>query len=447
MKVSRHHRILIATFVVMLAFAAGGRELLAQGAFYVEVPKDGRIYVFNQMKVYEEWSKSGEMGKSITRIGAGPSGETLVFDSEDAIHLYNFRHGLPGEVITKPEEKKPVMNVTWKDGKTTIELEKASINIATTAQFRYTNEQPGDPNIDSKGSFRIRRVKTKIDGWLYKPWIGYEMQISFADPNNSLLDDVAINYDVTKGKRGFMIKAGQYKVPFGRQEITSDGYLQFVDRSIVADEFEKSRDIGIQLWGQTPRGALEWRGGMFNGGGRNKTANDNSRFQYDGRVTWQPWGDVKYSECDFESTTRPLLAVAAQYEKNDMHGATAGDDIDREVYGGDIVFKFKGLSVFAEYFHRVSEPEVAAEFRSDGYNAQIGYFVYKRYVEVAVRYATLDLTNLSGVSDDQRHEKGAAVNWFMNRHTLKLGADYRQLENDLTGLTDDQVRLQMQFIF
>jgi len=35
----------------------------------------------------------------------------------------------------------------------------------------------------------------------------------------------------------------------------------------------------------------------------------------------------------------------------------------------------------------------------------------------------------------------------MNRHFLKLGADYRRLENDLTGLTDDQARLQMQFIF
>ena len=130
-----------------------------------------------------------------------------------------------------------------------------------------------------------------------------------------------------------------------------------------------------------------------------------------------------------------------------MHGATTGDDIDREVYGGDVVFKFKGLSIFAEYFHRVSQPEVAAEFRSDGFNAQIGYFVYKRNVEVALRYATIDLSDISAVSDDQRHEKGAAVNWFMNRHSLKLGADYRRLENDLTDLTDDQARLQMQFIF
>jgi len=448
MKQLFRNRILIATCAMVAALAATTLQSRAQGSFYVEAPKDGRIYVFNIMKVYEEWTKTGEMGKSITRIGAGPNGETLVFDSEEAIHLYNFRHGLPGEVILKPEEKKAaVTNISWKDGKTTFEFEKGSISIATTAQVRYTNEQPGDPNIDSKGSFRIRRVKTKIDGWFYQKWLGYELQISFADPNNSILDDIAVNYDVTRGKKAFQIKAGQFKVPFGRQELTSDGSQQFVDRSIVADEFEKSRDIGTQFWGQTPKGALEWRGGVFNGAGRNKTANDNSRFQYDARVTWQPWGDVKYSECDFESTTHPLVAFAAQYEKNDMHGATTGDDIDREVYGGDVVFKFKGLSIFAEYFHRVSEPEIAPEFRSDGFNAQIGYFVYKRNVEVALRYATLDLSNLSGVSDDQRHEKGAALNWFMNRHFLKLGADYRRLENDLTGLTDDQARLQMQFIF
>src|SRR5262245_25706318 len=88
---------------VVLWLAAGA--VLAQGAFYVEEVKEGRIYVFNLMNVYEDWKKTGEMGKSITRIGAGPNGETLVFDSEDAIHLYNFRHGLQGEVILKPVEK------------------------------------------------------------------------------------------------------------------------------------------------------------------------------------------------------------------------------------------------------------------------------------------------------------------------------------------------------
>ena len=443
--------VLIVTVTCLMSLLAP-RDAGAQGAFYVEVPKDGRIYVFNVMKTYDEWQKTGEMGKSITRPGAGPNGETLVFDSEEAIHLYNFNHNLPGEVITKPEEKKPTTNVSWKDGKTSFEWDNAGLNLSTTTQIRFTDDMPGDPNATSIGSFRIRRVKTKFDGWIYRRYLTYDLQINFADPNNSILDDADINYDVTRGRKEFQIKGGQFKVPFGRQELTTDGYLQFVDRSIVSDEFEKSRDIGFQLWGQTPKGTIEWRGGAFNGAGRNKTVNDNGKYQYDARVTWQPLGDVRYSESDFESTTRPLIALAAQFEKNDLHGTTAGDDIDREVYSGDIVFKFKGVSIFAEYFHRVSEPEIAALFHTDAYSGQLGYFVYKRFVEVALRYATIDpsdLTIIPGVpvSDDQKHERGVALNWYMKKHFLKLQADYRQIENDLTDITDDQTRLQMQFIF
>lgn len=86
--------------VICLMLAIFTSHLQAQNAFYVEETKDGRIYVFNNPKIYSDWKASGEMGKSITRIGAGPNGETIVFDSEEALHLYNFKHNIPGEVIT-----------------------------------------------------------------------------------------------------------------------------------------------------------------------------------------------------------------------------------------------------------------------------------------------------------------------------------------------------------
>jgi phosphate-selective porin len=441
-----------ATLLAAVLVLGVGGTALAQGSFYQEVQKDGRIYVFNLMKVYEEWKTSDEMGKSITRPGAGPNGETILFDSEEAIHLYNFKHGLPGEVIVKTEEKKPVMNWSWKDGKTTFEGDRAALIISNRVQVRFTNEQPGDPNAhEAKGSFRIRRAKTKFEGWIYNKSLTYDVQLNWADTASSL-EDAAINYDVTKGRKLFQIKGGQFKVPFGRQELTSSGSQQFVDRSMISEQFEKGRDIGLQVWGQTPAGAVEWRTGIFNGAGRNKTANDNNKYQFDARVVWNIMGDVKYSESDFESTDRPLLAVAAQYEGNNMQGATTGDDIDREVFGGDVVFKYKGLSVFSEYYRRGSEPEVAADFDSEGYIAQVGYFVYRRYVEIALRFAALDpsdTTAVAGVTlaNDHRFERGVGVNWFMNKHALKLQADYRQIEDEAQDRTDDEARLQMQFIF
>lgn len=440
----------------LLALAAPA-VLLAQGSFYQEVHKDGRIYVFNQMKVYDEWLRSGEMGRSITRVGAGPGGETIVFDSEEAIHLYNFKHGLPGEVIVKPEEKKPAIKVSWKDGRTTLETDRAVINLSNRMQVRYTHEQPGDPNNhESKGSFRLRRARTKLDGWIYTPDLSFELQTDWAD-SGSIIQDLNVNYDVTRGRKAFQIKGGQFKVPFGRQELTSSGNLQFVDRSIVSAEFARGRDIGLQIWGQTPGNRLEWRTGMFNGAGRNRTANDNDTFQLDARVTWNVLGDVKYSEADFETTDRPMLAVAANYEANNMQGATTGDDVDREVFGADASFKYRGLSIFAEGFRRVSEPETSIDFDSEGYHAQIGCFVYKRHVEVALRYAVIDPRDntidpatglqVATVANDHRFERGAAISWYMNKHPLKLQADWRQIEDEARDRTDDEARLQMQFIF
>ena len=428
----------------------------AQGAFYREARKDDRIYVFNIMKVYEEWVATGEISKSITRIGAGPAGETIVFDSEEAIHLYNFKHDLPGEVIVKTEEKKPVTSISWKDGKTTIEGERAALIISNRVQVRYTHDQPGDPNSstpseESKGSFRIRRAKTKFEGWFYNKALTYDLQLNWADTSSSL-EDAAINYDLSKGSKLIMIKGGQFKVPFRRQEITSSGRQQFVDLTIMSEQFARGRDIGIQLWGQTPAGALEWRAGIFNGAGRNRTTNDNDKFQFDGRITWNIMGDVGYSECDFETTDKPMMALAVAYEANNAQGSTSGDDADRESFGSDFVFKFKGLSIFVEYFRRVSEMEVAADFDTEGYVAQMGYFVYKRTVELAVRWATIDpsdQTTASGVpvANDHLTERGVGVNWFMNKHNLKLQADWRQIENEETDITLDEARLQMQFIF
>src|SRR4029453_3130387 len=71
----------------------------AQTFFYNEVAKDGRIYVFADGSRYDAFMKEGSttMGPVIERPNYGPNGETVVFDSEQAINLYNFKHGLPGE--------------------------------------------------------------------------------------------------------------------------------------------------------------------------------------------------------------------------------------------------------------------------------------------------------------------------------------------------------------
>jgi hypothetical protein len=94
----------------MIAAAIAANSLVsaaahAQTFFYNEVAKDGRIYVFAVAARYDEFTKKGtQTGPVIERQGYGPGGETVVFDSQNAVNLYNFKHGLPGEQFSNPEQ-------------------------------------------------------------------------------------------------------------------------------------------------------------------------------------------------------------------------------------------------------------------------------------------------------------------------------------------------------
>ncbi|HSE42150.1 MAG TPA: hypothetical protein VLH08_15405 [Acidobacteriota bacterium] len=100
---------ILAVVLFLAVFAP--TNATAQGAFYVEEVKEGRIYVFNDPKQYQIYKDSGELEVRITRIHAGPNGETMYFDSVNAIHMYNFKHGLPAEVIVSTEPAAP----TWQE--------------------------------------------------------------------------------------------------------------------------------------------------------------------------------------------------------------------------------------------------------------------------------------------------------------------------------------------
>ena len=95
-------------WLIVLALAASSivpRAADAQTFFYNEVAKNGRIYVFALASRFDAFIKSdgADLGTVIERPGYGPGGETVVFDSANAINLYNFKHGLPGELISQAE--------------------------------------------------------------------------------------------------------------------------------------------------------------------------------------------------------------------------------------------------------------------------------------------------------------------------------------------------------
>jgi hypothetical protein len=469
--------LLILVAMVMKPTTAG-----AQGFYYKEITRDGRIYVFNIAAEAERFEKTGEMGRGLTRPGAGPNGETVVGDSERALQLFFFKHGI-SEVVLEPPA--PIQIVEWRDGKTRITTNLAYLEISNRVQVRYTHDFPPDdvtlPGLaagESRGSFRLRRVKTKFEGWFWRPpdaapapsvmpRLSYELQLNWpgavvtniADVG-AFLEDATLMWDPA-GRGRFRFVAGQFKVPFGRQQMTSSGSQQFVDRALAHGEIARGRETGLAVQGAVWSNRLEYRAGFFNGNGLTRSNNDNGSFQTNVRLMWQPNGNqvlaqrawitgALYSEADFESTTVPLYALAFNYEHNDFHGVTTGVDLKSNVYGIDGIFKFKGFSATGEYYWRERTPETGPEFDANAGFIQAGMMLNgPRTWEVAFRYGQRDPIASATDVADQKEIRGA-LSYYYRRHALKFQVDGGRAELGRPNVgprKDHDIRLQTQFIF
>ena len=478
-KLGRLSRAVVAAGVAAwLVFSA--TSAFAQGLYYKEITKDGRIYVFNVAANAERFEKTGEMGIGVTKPGAGPNGETVIGDNERALQLYFFKHGISEPV---PDPVQPVQTVVWRDGKTRITTDSAYLEMSSRVQVRFTEENPSD-NVtlpgalvagENRGSFRIRRFKTKLEGWMIKTWLTYETQLNWPDlvSNNAInanpgafLEDAAFDIDFTKGKGLFRLHVGQFKPPFGAQEMTSSGSQQFVDRALSSNVFFRGRETGLAAWGTTTNNKWEWRVGMFNGNGRTRTFNDNyNKFQYNARLMWQPNGSqvlnqrawitgALYSESDHESTTVPIYAVAVNFENQNNFGATTAIDQKWNAVSVDGIYKYKGFSSNFMYTFAQRTPEgtggvgEGTRFDSNGFFVQAGYAFHRRTWEVAIRHGQTDPSNAVAVNVIK--ETRGALSYYYLRHVLKWQNDFGLVEtqNATTGPQKLwEYRSQLQFIF
>lgn len=456
--------------VTALLVTALAAPTSAQGLYYKEIRKDDRIYVFNVAANAERFEKSGEAGVGITRLGAGPNGETVVGDNERALQLFFFKHGL-AEVV--PEPAAPVQTLIWRDGKTRITTDNAYLEMSSRIQVRFTQEDPDENSTalagtadkgDARGSFRIRRAKFKLEGWMIRSWLTYEMQVNYPGVSGSnagaLLEDAAFDIDLSKGKGLFRVHAGQFKAPYGAQELTSSGNQQFVDRALASNSFFRGRETGVALWGATPNNKLEWRVGVFNGNSMTRSANDNNQYQWNARLMWQPNGSqvlnqrawvtgALYSESDFESTTTPIYAVAINWERQNNHLATTGNDLRWNAYSIDGIFKYRGFSANGMYTRADRTPETGDTYSSPGFFIQMGQLLSRRRFEMAVRYGQYDASDK--IDNNLVKELRGAFNYYYARHGLKWQTDCGQVETQggpgKANPKSFEIRSQLQFVF
>ncbi len=129
--------------------------------------------------------------------------------------------------------------------------------------------------------FLARRARIELSGTFFQ-WIDLRLEAE-------LTAGVSLNdgYLDFRFMPELGLRAGQFKVPFSLEELTSDNTIDFVERSIV-NELAPSRDLGAALRGSLFGGIVGYDLGVFNGSGLN-AVDTNSGKDVAGRVTVAPF--------------------------------------------------------------------------------------------------------------------------------------------------------------
>jgi phosphate-selective porin OprO/OprP len=140
--------------------------------------------------------------------------------------------------------------------------------IQTDNRTFFNDKDNHGKSIQGNDSFLLRRARPIFSGTVYKDF-DYVFVPDFGGSSVQIFD-AYLNYRYAPW---LQVRGGKFKVPVGLEQLQSDQYTFFNERSIVTD-LVPNRDIGFQLWGDVLNGRLSYAAGIFNGvgDGRN-TAN------------------------------------------------------------------------------------------------------------------------------------------------------------------------------
>lgn len=353
-------------------------------------------------------------------------------------------------------DERPLLDV--QDG---ISIRKDSLFLLNL-RFRIQNRLgfttlAGDDLSPATVDARVRRLRLRLDGFVLSRRVQYYIQLSFSRADLELeganvpqpIRDAMVYY--TFGRR-FYLGFGQSKLPGNRQRVISSGNLQFAERSIANALYTIDRDFGLFGYYTQPMGAqtLQFKGAFTTGDGRGASPG-NAGMAYTGRVEWLPLGAFSnagdYSEGDLEMEESPKLNLAATFSANERAYRSGGqlggelfEERDMQTFMADMMLKYRGWALLAEYFDRRCDDPVTRSgdgaIRSvpigTGGNMQVSRYL-KNGLEFAARYNYVMPEDVPGTATDRMEEVLLGTTRYLNGHRIKaqLNAGYRWLNGDM----------------
>jgi phosphate-selective porin len=323
--------------------------------------------------------------------------------------------------------------------------------------FIQTNFEDGDVSAFEgrfgqtalKDRFRLRRARINLTGDFAEQFdFKIEGDFEQSDGLNSSRTafegtDIFVNWHQYPEAQ---IKVGQWKAPFGLEQLTPDTSLYIIERSLPTGAITPERQIGAQLWGKPfasiwpdEKDLLTYYAGIFNGNGRNISNNDNNNFMYVGRLEStlfksKMWGesylklggDVLNSRDDAGTNISQTLnlLVNADGSLSPFVLATAAE---RTAWSVDAWLKLGPFDLIGEYLEEyvngrtVNGVPGIPDFTTSGYYITAGYFLIPKKLQAAVQWQDL---NPGQKGSDGIHSITGGLNYYIHGDDLKLMVDY-----------------------
>ena len=391
-------------------------------------------------------------------------------------------------------------------------------NNATTLHGSTSTAVAHDPGNSS--AIDIRRARISFSGNAFTPDLTYKLEGDFYGAGtptggSSTVQGIASQsfFQVTDAYIGyrftdqFKIRAGSYKVPFAKAELTADPFTTFMERDEVLAPFDPVRSLGVSLYGDIISDRLGYEVAVNDGGNSNTLRTDDAistvstgnapnidnRFAYYARTQWAGSGkisefadesDLRKDNSDFiwllgaaggyESQTAALNAFPSPQTTTTTNGLTTGGNyfnytLNGNIYRGTLDWsaKWRGASFLAAaYIQQVNAtsslggvatssagiPATGGSFFQDGGYGQVGYFIIPQHVELVGRGGVLDTEG----SDKLAQYYSAGANYYIYGQNLKIQSDvtytpdsaFTSATGSLLANTQDllfRVQLQLKF--
>ena len=295
----------------------------------------------------------------------------------------------------------------------------------------------------------LRRARLNVTG-LFAEQFDFKLESDFS--GNSISETAATRAQITDAFVNWNrysaanVKFGQFKTPFGYEQLVSDTKLGTIERSLGNDRITDGRQIGLAVSGDFLEKRLGYSVGAFNGTGVNSSSNDNNSFMWAGRVT-----GVAYTGKIADKDARVAIGVNALTTHDDGvtktgFGFVGNNFIGRRTaWGLDAQAKLGIFGLDAEYLRCRFQPTTAV-LGSDDFDGQSWYVmatadVWPKQLQALVKYEYFDPNTRA--NGDVSETVTFGLNYYIKGDDVKLSVNY--ILGNPAGLLQNQGRLLTRF--